>query len=125
MYEYKIIVKKVVDGDTLDADIDLGFNTLVRRRLRVNGIDTPESRTKDLKEKEMGLKAKKLVADAVKNAETVIVKSYGEDKYGRVLVDLFCDGENIAEKLITEGLAWKYDGKTKDKDLSKLSNLTD
>ncbi len=125
MYEYKIIVKKVVDGDTLDADIDLGFNTLVRRRLRVTGIDTPESRTKDLKEKEMGLKAKKLVADAVKNAETVIVKSYGEDKYGRVLVDLFCDGKNIAEKLITEGLAWKYDGGTKDKDLSKLSNLTD
>jgi micrococcal nuclease len=124
MYEYKIVVKKVVDGDTIDADIDLGFNTLVRRRLRVTGIDTPESRTKDLKEKEMGLKAKKLVADAIKNAEIVIVKSYGEDKYGRVLVDLFCDGENIAEKLITEGLAWRYDGGTKDKDLSKLSDLT-
>jgi len=121
MYEYKIVVKKVVDGDTLDADIDLGFNTLVRRRLRVTGIDTPESRTKDLKEKEMGLKAKKLVADAVKSADVVIVKSYGEDKYGRVLVDLFCDKENIAEKLIAEGLAWRYDGGTKDKDLSKLT----
>lgn len=121
MYEYKIIVKKIIDGDTIDSEIDLGFNTLVRRRLRVTGIDTPESRTKDLKEKELGLKAKKLVSELIKNSESVIIKSYGEDKYGRVLVDLFCDNQNVAEKLISEGLAWRYDGGTKDKDLSKLT----
>jgi micrococcal nuclease len=120
MYEYKIIVTRVIDGDTVDASIDLGFNTLVRRRLRIAGIDTPETRTRNLKEKELGLKAKKFVVDAVESAKTVIIKSYGEDKYGRVLADLYCDKVNIADKLLSEGLAWVYDGGKKETDLSKL-----
>jgi len=120
MYEYKAKVVKVVDGDTVDLDIDVGFNITIRQRVRLMGIDTPESRTKDLVEKEKGLKAKHITEGYALKAKETVVKTYKDDKYGRMLVDLVCDGVNVNQKLIDGGFAWNYDGGHKDKDLTKL-----
>lgn len=120
MYEYKAKVVKVIDGDTVDLDIDVGFNITIRQRVRLMGIDTPESRTKDLAEKEKGLKAKHLTEECALKAKDTVVKTYKDDKYGRMLVDLICDGVNVNKKLIDAGFAWSYDGGHKDKDLTKL-----
>jgi micrococcal nuclease len=89
MYEYNIKkVTKVVDGDTIDVDIDLGFNISFAQRVRLAGIDTPESRTKDLREKALGLEVKNKVKSAIESAKTVIIKTELPDsteKYGRIL----------------------------------------
>ena len=120
MYEYTARVLKVVDGDTLDLSIDLGFNIWITQRCRLQGIDTPETRTLDSAEKVLGLKAKAVLEGLVQTAKTVTVRTAKEDKYGRVLVTLFLDLININESLVASGYAWRYDGGTKDQDLNHL-----
>ena len=120
MYEYTAKITKVVDGDTLDLEVDLGFHVWIKQRVRLLGIDTPETHTLNLKEKELGLKAKSLVEAVTHAAKIIKINTTKSDKYGRMLVVLTVDGVNINQKLITEGLAWTYDGGTKDKNLSDI-----
>ena len=126
MYEYNIKkVTKVVDGDTIDVDIDLGFKISFAQRVRLAGIDTPESRTKDLREKALGLEVKNKVKSAIDSAKTVIIKTELPDsteKYGRILGWVYLDGaaKSLNEQLIDEGYAWGYMGETKIKDFDAL-----
>ena len=126
MYEYNIKkVTKIVDGDTIDVDIDLGFNISYSQRVRLAGIDTPESRTKDAREKALGLEVKNKVKSAIDSAKTVIIKTELPDsteKYGRILGWVYLDGsaKSLNEQLIDEGYAWGYMGETKVKDFDAL-----
>jgi micrococcal nuclease len=123
-YIYKGKLDRVVDGDTVDAMIDLGFNTWVKRRIRFHGIDTWECRTRNLEEKEKGLAAKartkELLMEVTNKPGYFRIKSYGVGKYGRVLGELFIkdtqDNQiNINETLIEEGHAYSYHGEKKKK----------
>ena len=109
-YYYNCNLVKVIDGDTIDVDIDLGFNiVLSKRRIRLMGIDTPESRTRNLAEKELGLKAKDRLIELC--GEKLQLLSYGTDKYGRVLgVPHTIDGYDICKILIEENHAVSYWG---------------
>jgi micrococcal nuclease len=126
MYEYRIKkVLKVVDGDTIDVDIDLGFNISYTQRVRLAGIDTPESRTKDAREKALGLEVKDKLKKAIDAAKDVVVKTElpdSSEKYGRILGWVYLDGatKSINEQLIDEGYAWGYMGETKIKDFDAL-----
>ena len=126
MYEYRIRkVLKVVDGDTIDVDIDLGFNITYYQRVRLAGIDTPESRTTDKKEKELGLEVKDRLKKAIDAATTVVIKTEKPDsseKYGRILGWVFLDNNKVSinQTLIDEGYAWGYMGETKVKDFDAL-----
>jgi micrococcal nuclease len=126
MYEYSVKkVLKVVDGDTIDVDIDLGFNVSYTQRVRLAGIDTPESRTKDLKEKALGLEVKDYLKKQLKDALTVTIKTEKPDsseKYGRILGWLYIneDTKSLNELMIEQGHAWTYDGGTKQKDFDAL-----
>ena len=126
MYEYRIKkVLKVVDGDTIDVDIDLGFNISYTQRVRLAGIDTPESRTKDAREKALGLEVKDKLKKAIDAAKDVVVKTElpdSSEKYGRILGWVYLDGsaKSINEQLIDEGYAWGYMGETKVKDFDAL-----
>ena len=114
MYTYKITVDKVVDGDTIDANIDLGFDVSVKKRIRFMGINAPESRTKDLEEKARGLAAKDRVKQLLDGCENITLKSHGIGKFGRCLGELVLTqaGEeiNLNELLISEGHAVEYFG---------------
>lgn len=126
MYEYYVkSVNKVVDGDTIDVTIDLGFDIHYSARVRLAGIDTPESRTRDLEEKKFGLEAKDYLKNRLKEADRVVIKTEKPDstgKYGRILGWIFLDDEtnSVNNQMIFRGYAWEYDGDTKDKDLSIL-----
>ena len=126
MYEYYVkSVDKVVDGDTIDVTIDLGFDILYRSRVRMAGIDSPESRTRDLEEKAMGLEAKDYLKNRLKFAKKIVIRTEkldSSEKYGRILGWLFLDDEttSVNNQMIMKGYAWQYDGSTKDKDLGKL-----
>ena len=126
MYEYRVKkVLKIVDGDTIDVDIDLGFNVSFTQRVRLAGIDTPESRTTDLKEKALGLEVKEYLKHNLDGAEDVIIQTEKPDsseKYGRILGWLFINDDDMSlnEKMISEGYAWEYDGETKKKDFESL-----
>jgi micrococcal nuclease len=126
MYEYRVKkVTGVVDGDTIDVDIDLGFNISYSQRVRLAGIDTPESRTTDKKEKALGLEVKQRLKDVLANASIVVIRTQKPDsteKYGRVLGWLFVDGaeKSVNEALIADGYAWGYMGETKIKDFALL-----
>jgi micrococcal nuclease len=126
MYEYRIKkVLKVVDGDTIDVDIDLGFNISYTQRVRLAGIDTPESRTKDAREKVLGLEVKDKLKKSIEAAKLVVVKTEKPDsteKYGRILGWVYLDGDtrSLNEQLIDEGYAWGYMGETKVKDFDAL-----
>jgi micrococcal nuclease len=126
MYEYRIKkVLKVVDGDTIDVDIDLGFNISYTQRVRLAGIDTPESRTKDAREKVLGLEVKDKLKKSIEAANLVVVKTEKPDsteKYGRILGWVYLDGDtrSLNEQLIDEGYAWGYMGETKVKDFDAL-----
>ena len=117
MYQYSAKLKRVVDGDTVDAYIDLGFNVHVDKRIRFMGIDTPESRTRDLTEKRYGLGAKyRLIEMLEENDNIFVVKSHGTGKFGRVLGELFHHPESelsINQMLIDEGHAVAYFGGSK------------
>lgn len=109
LYYYNAVVERVVDGDTIDVTIDLGFNIWVKERLRLYGLNTPETRTKDLEEKERGLKAKKYVENQVNsNGGQIQVLSLGKGKYGRVLAEIWVGKNNINELLIANNHAEVY-----------------
>lgn len=126
MYEYRVRkVHKVVDGDTIDVDIDLGFNVSFYQRVRLAGIDTPESRTTDKYEKELGLEVKKKLGELLSGAKDIVIRTEKPDsteKYGRILGWLFIDGaeQSINHTLIAGGYAWEYMGETKIKDFELL-----
>jgi micrococcal nuclease len=124
MYEYRIKnVTKVVDGDTIDVDIDLGFNISYTQRVRLAGIDTPESRTKDLYEKKLGMESKEWLKNALSHAKTIIIKTEKPDsteKFGRILGWLYVDDVNLNKAMIDQGYAWEYLGGTKEKDFDAL-----
>ena len=110
MYEYNAKLDRVVDGDTVDAMIDLGFNTWVHKRIRLMGIDAPETRTRDLDEKAQGLATKERLTDLLEAADGVFVlQSHGVGKYGRCLGTIMIEKDNINELLISEGLAERYE----------------
>lgn len=127
MYEYYVReVKNVVDGDTIDVVIDLGFNVLFEQRVRLAGIDTPESRTTDKMEKALGLEAKEYLKKHVKAAKNIVIRTEKMDsseKYGRILGWVYLDGESesINNKMINDGYAWGYLGETKVKDFEALA----
>ena len=117
MYQYNVSVIKVVDGDTIDVIFDLGFDVQLKQRIRMFGIDTPESRTRDKTEKKFGLASKKYLKDTVASADEIVCKTHVADargKFGRVLGEIWCDGENINSKMIQEGYAVAYYGENKE-----------
>ena len=126
MYEYYVRkVENVVDGDTIDVLIDLGFDILFASRVRLAGIDTPESRTKDLAEKALGLEAKEYLKKSLKDAKSVIIKTEKMDsseKYGLILGCVYVDGNTVSlnDMMINDGYAWGYMGDTKIKDFEQL-----
>ena len=129
MYEYRVkSVIAVVDGDTIDVDIDLGFDISLTKRVRLAGIDTPESRTKDKEEKVLGLEVKELLKKKLKEAKTIVIKTQLPDsteKYGRILGWIYLDGAELSvnEALIAGGYAWGYMGDTKVKDFEALKAI--
>ena len=126
MYEYYVRkVENVVDGDTIDVLIDLGFDILFASRVRLAGIDTPESRTKDLAEKALGLEAKEYLKKALKDAKSVVIKTEkidSSEKYGRILGWVYINGDTVSlnDMMINDGYAWGYLGDTKVKDFEAL-----
>lgn len=126
MYEYRVKkVLKIVDGDTIDVDIDLGFDISFTSRVRLAGIDTPESRTTDKEEKVLGLEVKDRLKTLISSASTIVIRTEKPDsseKYGRILGWLFLDGaeKSVNEALIADGYAWGYMGDTKVKDFALL-----
>ena len=118
MYEYACEIIRVVDGDTVDVDIDLGFGVWMKKqRIRLYGVDTPESRTRDLEEKAKGLEAKAYVKDLLENSDDgkFSIISHGVGKYGRVLGELFVKGHDtsVNELLKENGHAYEYHGEKK------------
>ena len=116
MYEYKCTVVNVVDGDTVDVDIDLGFGVWMRKqRIRMYGIDAPESRTSNSTEKMYGIAAKKFLIGMLDDKE-LILKTHkdAKGKYGRILGEIICDGVNINEVMVEEHLAVAYFGQSKE-----------
>ena len=116
-HNYSAKLLRVVDGDTADAMIDLGFNTWVKKRIRFYGVDCWESRTRDLEEKKKGLAAKAYVKDLLENSDEgkFALKSHGVGKYGRVLGELFVKGNetSVNELLKENGHAYEYHGEKK------------
>ena len=98
VYEYTAKLDRVVDGDTVDAELDLGFNIIYKERIRLMGIDTPESRTRNKVEKKLGLKSKARLKELIsENKGNIILKTSkeGKGKFGRILGEVFCDGVNV------------------------------
>jgi len=129
MYEYYVRkVENVVDGDTIDVLIDLGFDILFQSRVRLAGIDTPESRTRDLKEKALGLESKEYLKKQLKDAKSVIIKTEkmnSTEKFGRILGWIYVNGDTVSlnDKMINDGYAWGYLGDTKVKDFDLLAKV--
>ena len=127
-----IEINRVVDGDTIDVTIDLGFDLYKKERVRIAGVDTPEKRTRDLDEKELGIDAtnwmKEKLDGAISGDEDLIIRTElvgGMGKYGRLLGWLYIgDGEtSLNEQMIEEGYAWAYDGGTKQKNFEELREI--
>tara|TARA_B100000609_G_C17145988_1_gene398203 strand:+ start:295 stop:711 length:417 start_codon:yes stop_codon:yes gene_type:complete len=123
-------IVKVLDGDTIDVLIDLGFDLFKKERVRIAGVDTPEKRTRDLEEKALGIDAtnwlkKKLEDTIAGDGDELTIRTElvgGTGKYGRLLGWLYINEDLISlnEQMITEGYAWPYDGGTKKKDFEEL-----
>ena len=132
-YNFRVTkIKKVLDGDTIDVIIDLGFDLAKTERVRIAGVDTPEKRTRDLEEKALGLDAtnwmKGKLEETIKGDEELIIRTElkgGVGKYGRLLGWLYVGDADISlnEQMITEGYAWAYDGGTKKKDFEELREI--
>ena len=132
-YNFRVIkINRVVDGDTVDVTIDLGFDLYKKERVRVAGVDTPEKRTRDLEEKALGLDAtnwmKEKLDAAVKGEDDLVIRTElvgGMGKYGRLLGWLYIGDEELSlnEKMIEEGYAWAYDGGTKQKNFGELREI--
>ena len=129
-YNFRVTkINRVVDGDTIDVTIDLGFELYKKERVRVAGVDTPEKRTRDLEEKELGIDATNWLKDklneTIKGDEELIIRTElkgGGGKYGRLLGWLYVGDSDLSlnEQMITEGYAHAYDGGTKNMDLEAL-----
>ena len=116
MYEYSCTVERVVDGDTIDVVLDLGFDILYRSRVRLYGIDTPESRTRDLDEKARGKMASAFLKEAIEGGDKIVIQTKLKDsrgKFGRVLGNIVVDEENINQSMIDANLAVAYYGQSK------------
>ena len=132
-YNFRVVkIDKVVDGDTIDVTIDLGFDLYKKERVRIAGVDTPEKRTRDLEEKALGLDAtywmKKQLEDTIAGDEELIIRTElkgGTGKYGRLLGWLYVGEDTVSlnEQMITEGYAWSYDGGTKQKNFESLREI--
>ena len=132
-YNFRVIkIDKVLDGDTIDVTIDLGFDLYKKERVRVAGVDTPEKRTRDLEEKALGIDATNWLKDKLESAiegdDDLVIRTElhgGVGKYGRLLGWLYlADAElSLNEQMITEGYAWEYDGGTKQKDFESLREI--
>ena len=132
-YNFRVTeIVKVVDGDTIDVIIDLGFDLYKKERVRVAGVDTPEKRTRNLEEKELGIDATNWLKDQLESAidgeDDLVIRTEidgGFGKYGRLLGWLYIgeDTESINERMIKEGYAWSYDGGTKQKDFQQLREI--
>jgi micrococcal nuclease len=127
-----VSIDKVLDGDTIDVTIDLGFDLYKKERVRVAGVDTPEKRTRDLEEKALGIDAtnwlKEKLDGAISGDDDLVIRTElvgGVGKYGRLLGWLYIgDAElSLNEQMITEGYAWAYDGGTKQKDFEELREI--
>ena len=125
-------INRVLDGDTIDVTIDLGFDLFKKERVRVAGVDTPEKRTRDLEEKALGIDAtnwlKEKLEGALAGDDDLVIRTElvgGVGKYGRLLGWLYLgDGDvSLNEQMITEGYAWAYDGGTKQKDFEELREI--
>jgi micrococcal nuclease len=119
MYQYKVSVVKVVDGDTLDVDIDLGFGmSYKKQRVRMMGIDTPESRTRDKVEKLFGKASKKHLKKLLESAESISLISHDKGKFGRILGEIYIHNDdaelNVNQKMIDDCHAVPYTGENKD-----------
>ena len=132
-YNFRVTeIVKVVDGDTIDVIIDLGFDLYKKERVRVAGVDTPEKRTRNLEEKELGIDATNWLTgqldSAIDGEDDLVIRTEidgGFGKYGRLLGWLYIgeDTESINERMIREGYAWEYDGGTKNKDFQQLREI--
>ena len=132
-YNFRVVsIDKVLDGDTIDVTIDLGFDLYKKESVRVAGVDTPEKRTRDLEEKALGLDAtywlKKKLEDTISGEDELTIRTElvgGMGKYGRLLGWLYIGEDNVSlnEQMITEGYAWEYDGGTKKKDFEELREI--
>ena len=132
-YNFRVTeIKRVVDGDTIDVTIDLGFDLYKKERVRIAGVDTPEKRTRDLEEKALGLDATQWLKDKLEGAidgdDELTIRTElkgGVGKYGRLLGWLYVGDEQVSlnEQMITEGYAWDYDGGTKKKDFEELREI--
>ena len=132
-YNFRVTkINKVVDGDTIDVTIDLGFDLYKKERVRVAGIDTPEKRTRNLEEKALGIDAtnwlKEKLAQAITGDDELTIRTElrgGIGKYGRLLGWLYIgDGDvSLNEEMITKGYAWEYDGGTKQKNFEELREI--
>ena len=132
-YNFRVVeINKVVDGDTIDVTIDLGFDLYKKERVRVAGVDTPEKRTRDLEEKALGYDATNWIKDALDGAiagdDDLIIRTEldgGVGKYGRLLGWLYIGDEEVSlnEQMIEEGYAWAYDGGTKQKNFEELREI--
>ena len=129
-YNFRVVsIDKVLDGDTIDVTIDLGFDLFKKERVRIAGVDTPEKRTRDLEEKALGLDAtdwmKKHLEDTINGDEELTIRTElvgGMGMYGRLLGWLYVGEDTVSlnEQMITEGYAWEYDGGTKQKNFEEL-----
>ena len=132
-YNFRVVkINRVVDGDTIDVTIDLGFDLMKKERVRIAGVDTPEKRTRDLEEKALGIDAtnwmKEKLEGAIKGDDELVIRTElkgGVGKYGRLLGWLYVgDGVvSLNEQMIIEGYAWEYDGGTKKKDFQELRDI--
>ena len=133
-YNFRVTeIVKVIDGDTIDVLIDLGFDLFKKERVRIAGVDTPEKRTRDLEEKALGIDAtnwlkKKLEDTIAGDGDELTIRTElvgGTGKYGRLLGWLYIneDAVSLNEQMITEGYAWAYDGGTKQKDFESLREI--
>jgi len=129
-YNFRVTkINRVIDGDTIDVTLDLGFSLTKKERVRIAGVDTPEKRTRNLEEKELGIDATNWLKDKIKNTLTgddeLTIRTElvgGVGKYGRLLGWLYVgdDDYSLNEQMITEGYAWPYDGGTKQKNFEDL-----
>ena len=116
MHEYKTKIRRIVDGDTVDVDIDLGFGMILsKQRIRLYGIDTPESRTRDKEEKFYGKLAAQFLKDQCKKGSCITLKTYldKKGKYGRILGEIIVDDVNINQLMVEQHMAVEYHGQSK------------
>lgn len=116
-YSYRVkSIKKIIDGDTFDCILDLGFDVLLEARVRMMGIDTPESRTRDLEEKKFGLLAKEYLIMKLEAEDLIVTTEVDNEKgkFGRILGWVWADGVNINQQMIDENMAVAYHGQSKD-----------